>query len=778
MSKVILKRSSVPNKVPQVSDLEYGELAINYADGIAYFKRANNTIGTIGGVEGISAQVLLDYIKQVDGSGSGLDSDLLDGENGSYYLDFTNTTNKPDPTITLGGDLSGNVTLTDLSSGTLNATLAASGVIADTYGDATNIPQITVDAKGRITSVTDVAVSIPSGSLDFTGDVTGTGSTGSSTSLTLSDIGASGTYTKVTTDAKGRVTSGSALSAIDIPNLDASKITSGTLDAARLPSYVDDVLEYADLSSFPATGESGKIYVALDTNKTYRWSGSTYIYITSGAVDSVAGKTGVVTLVKGDVGLSNVDNTADADKNVLSATKLTTARTINGISFDGTQNIAINSFDTPTITGLSKFSGNVLVGTTTDYASTISAGVAAITGYGIYPFIDSLSTVNTTIKSSLLLAPSATITNSATSQINPLVIAPQLTYNSSGLTSSNTGILIQPNIVSSSSTSRIAFTGLQINATRANAADVSTVTVGSLTGINSNANTTGSLPATTVVNLTGGTFYATGSAGKVIGAAGLASNSSITVGSTGNTSINSISSAQFSTYLSYNSSTNASTTAANVGHLKLNAVNVSLGGNANDTGSLTVSKLYNIYSDSINISNYIPGTINIIDAYGAYIGGVALYNSTGTLNVTNSYALYLAANNYTGGSATAANITNNYGIYQVDTLSTNYFAGSITSASTISALDFNSTSDPKLKQKVGPAPGLELVNQINSWEFIWKESGDTSYGVMADEFEDLCPELVEEVDGIKTVKYIPIIAMLVKSVQQLSSRLEELERNV
>lgn len=46
-----------------------------------------------------------------------------------------------------------------------------------------------------------------------------------------------------------------------------------------LPSYVDDVLEFANLAAFPATGESGKIYVALDTNKTYRWSGSAYVVI-------------------------------------------------------------------------------------------------------------------------------------------------------------------------------------------------------------------------------------------------------------------------------------------------------------------------------------------------------------------------------------------------------------------------------------------------------------------------------------------------------------------
>ena len=59
------------------------------------------------------------------------------------------------------------------------------------------------------------------------------------------------------------------------------------------------------------------------------------------AVQSVAGKTGVVTLTKSDVGLGNVDNTADSTKKVLSASKLTTPRTINGVSFDGSANITI-----------------------------------------------------------------------------------------------------------------------------------------------------------------------------------------------------------------------------------------------------------------------------------------------------------------------------------------------------------------------------------------------------------------------------------------------------
>ena len=59
--------------------------------------------------------------------------------------------------------------------------------------------------------------------------------------------------------------------------------------ALYLPSYVDDVLEFPDLASFPTTGENGIIYVALDTGFIYRWSGSAYIRIAGspGSTDDV-----------------------------------------------------------------------------------------------------------------------------------------------------------------------------------------------------------------------------------------------------------------------------------------------------------------------------------------------------------------------------------------------------------------------------------------------------------------------------------------------------------
>ena len=55
----------------------------------------------------------------------------------------------------------------------------------------------------------------------------------------------------------------------------------GLVPSSQLPSYVDDVIEAANFAALPAEGEGGKIYVTLDNNKTYRWSGSAYVEISA-----------------------------------------------------------------------------------------------------------------------------------------------------------------------------------------------------------------------------------------------------------------------------------------------------------------------------------------------------------------------------------------------------------------------------------------------------------------------------------------------------------------
>ena len=127
--------------------------------------------------------------------------------------------------ISVSGDATGSGTTS------IALTLANSGVTAGTYGSTTLVPVVTVDAKGRVTSVTTAAIS---GSLTFTGDVTGTGTTGTSTGLTLAASGVTaGTYTKVTVDTKGRVTVGASATTSDI-----SEGTNLYYTDARVLSYL------------------------------------------------------------------------------------------------------------------------------------------------------------------------------------------------------------------------------------------------------------------------------------------------------------------------------------------------------------------------------------------------------------------------------------------------------------------------------------------------------------------------------------------------------------
>lgn len=180
----------------------------------------------------------------------------------------------------------------------------------------------------------------------------------------------------VSFDGSANATITTTVTGLGAANGIATLDSNGQVPSTQLPSYVDDVLEYANVAAFPASGVAGKIYVETAGNTTYRWGGTGYVKITSGEVASVAGKTGVVNLSKADVGLPNVDDTADSSKSVASATKLTTARTIGGVSFDGTANINLPGVNTA---GNQSTSGNA--GTTTKLQTPRSIAISgAVTG--------------------------------------------------------------------------------------------------------------------------------------------------------------------------------------------------------------------------------------------------------------------------------------------------------------------------------------------------------------------------------------------------------------
>jgi hypothetical protein len=195
----------------------------------------------------------------------------------------------------------------------------------------------------------------------------------------------------------------------------ASLDASGLVPPAQLPSYVDDVVEISTFAMLPVPGDVGKIYVVLENNKIYRWTGSSHIEIsaTAGTADAATQLATARTIgLSGDVtgsvsfdGTSNVtitttvtddshdhvisnvdglqtalDNKLAANSNAVSATKLNTARTIGGVSFDGTANISLPGVN---IEGNQNTSGNAFTATTaTNLSREIVAGIG-LTGGGL-----------------------------------------------------------------------------------------------------------------------------------------------------------------------------------------------------------------------------------------------------------------------------------------------------------------------------------------------------------------------------------------------------------
>lgn len=308
-TNIKLKRSAVAGRVPQTSDLELGELAINTYDGKLYLKKDDGTQAIVDVSSGLSASEILTLLQTVDGSGSGLDADtvdgiqaasflrsdavdvldagnqasplvirrssattgqvgiqfdvpgthnrffglgtdgnpywatdadltngfeiwhggndgtgsgldadLLDGQQGTYYLDFTNATNIPDPniTVTLSGDVAGsaNTTLTNLANGSISI--------------ATTIQPNSV-ALGTDTTGNYVA-SITNGSY-----ITGGNGGSESAALTLAvDATSTNTVSKVVArDASGNFSAGTITATSFSGPLTGNASTASTWQTAR-----------------------------------------------------------------------------------------------------------------------------------------------------------------------------------------------------------------------------------------------------------------------------------------------------------------------------------------------------------------------------------------------------------------------------------------------------------------------------------------------------------------------------------------------------------------
>jgi hypothetical protein len=97
------------------------------------------------------------------------------------------------------------------------------------------------------------------------------------------------------------------------------------------------------------------------------------------------------------------------------------------------------------------------------------------------------------------------------------------------------------------------------------------------------------------------------------------------------------------------------------------------------------------------------------------------------------------------------------------------------------AVAFQSTSDIRLKENILPIlDAVKKLQQINGVYFTWKETKENSIGVIAQDVEEVFPDLVikSEVNGMKTVNYDGMIGVLVEAIKEQQKQIDELKREI
>ena len=95
------------------------------------------------------------------------------------------------------------------------------------------------------------------------------------------------------------------------------------------------------------------------------------------------------------------------------------------------------------------------------------------------------------------------------------------------------------------------------------------------------------------------------------------------------------------------------------------------------------------------------------------------------------------------------------------------------STGTLNATEFNSLSDVNFKENFNDIDNAdEIIKSIKTYSFNWKETGEKSYGVIAQELEEILPELINNADGKKYVNYMPLISILLEGYKNLYDKIE------
>ena len=185
----------------------------------------------------------------------------------------------------------------------------------------------------------------------------------------------------------------------------------------------------------------------------------------------------------------------------------------------------------------------------------------------------------------------------------------------------------------------------------------------------------------------------------------------------------------------------------------------------------------------IIVSGQPDAIANIANSPLTLVAGTNI--TIGTNGVSNTITINAPASNTTIANLSSAAAFSTYyiGLAQqssgawatayVDTANLFY----TTANGTLFVTNYNTSSDRNLKDDIITiTDGLTTVDKLRGVSFKWKNSGEKSYGIIAQELEEILPDLVSNAGGHKSVNYNALIGFLIEAVKELSDRVDELEK--
>ena len=215
---------------------------------------------------------------------------------------------------------------------------------------------------------------------------------------------------------------------------------------------------------------------------------------------------------------------------------------------------------------------------------------------------------------------------------------------------------------------------------------------------------------------------------------------------------------------------NANATLSDLNGAGLQIGNISSGGNItffydSTSNTMALSHGANI-ANTVGVTGNINASGNISGSYllgnGSQLTGIsagaAIVNDTTTNS--NYYPVFATA---TSGSLTTATISSTKLTFNP-------------SSGTLTATDVNTSSDRNFKKNVkNIKSALSKINSIQGVSFKWKETGNKSYGIIAQDLIQVLPELVHSEERGLTVSYLPLIAILIEAIKEQQQQIDQLK---